>query len=282
MYPRFCPSGYHILSDVLGEGAYGTVNIATCDQNEYIVKLVTDLAVTEIINQNKAARIGISIPVVDVLYHNEKLGMVMERLDSTLSDELVLSDKQLQIAMPNCERYLLSINDFLQAYSNLESCKEMIDIVRTYLRDFSTFRKIEQFYNMFSMLKKHLTFIHHLTVDLYVTRELLLHGKPIELPLPKTPSENDVHKLDNMIDKYDAYWNLESCKKILKNWKNEYLNPDVLDKLKTIKMDIEQLKKIKIQQWRILQRKADFYTATTKTTTYFGQCQIGPSLSRRE
>ena len=241
MYPRFCPSGYHILPDVLGKGNYGKVSIATCDQTDYIVKLVELLEVSEIQNQNKAARIGISIPVVAVLYHNEQLGMVMERLDSRLSDELVLSEKQLQIAIPFCERYLTTLNDFLQAYSKLESCKEMMDSLQNYLRIFSTFRKIIEFYRMFYILNENLTSINRLRKDLDYARIMLSRGKPIKLPSLEPYSKNDKYRLDELINKYEAYWDFESCEDILKDWKRGNFSEYDIEEMKKFKIDIEYL-----------------------------------------
>lgn len=144
-----CPNEFTIRMDQpIGQGAYGSTYTVYCNDNDnYVVKWLEEGTQEftydryhpeqEIKFQQRAAEIGVALPIHEIIRctSDKKIGWVMDRLDTTVSEELGLSEDQRQQLVKHItpllhtyDTYYETIRSYVATYKeNFEELQKMIE-----------------------------------------------------------------------------------------------------------------------------------------------------------
>ena len=138
------------MDQPIGQGAYGTTYTACCHDNcNYVIKWLEEGTQEftfdryhpeqEIRFQQLAAKIGVALPIHEIIRctSDKKIGWVMDRLDTTVSEELGISDFQRRRLLEHItpllqtyDTYHKTIRSYLATnIDNIEELQETIEII---------------------------------------------------------------------------------------------------------------------------------------------------------
>jgi serine/threonine protein kinase len=111
----------------------------------------------EIKFQQRAAEIGVALPIHEIIRctSEKKIGWVMERLDTTVSEELGLSDYQRRQLLEHISPLLLTYDTYYETIrlyvanhiENFEEVQETIDRITKYRKSLKTLINFQLLYN---------------------------------------------------------------------------------------------------------------------------------------
>jgi tRNA A-37 threonylcarbamoyl transferase component Bud32 len=215
-------------NNIIGKGKSGTIYNMTCNKKEYAVKMVTTKKEIEI--QQLASEHNISMHLYDVIECDEHTyGMVMELLDSTLEQDLLLSKNRLYEIIPYCTSFLTNLIHYTKPFLHCTSFNHILDKWIHYQDTVKTYQSIDQFYSMFFTIKLDQYFLQCIKNDI----EQSLSGTIM------LPEQKRFDTMNETMTYLEPYWSLRSTETIYeKIIDTEDIEESDIDMLRNIKIDL--------------------------------------------